>query len=80
MNKTIYRYYPEFDEDDCLLWHVVETTTDQIIQSCLFEDDAIEFCQRYESGAGFAGFTPSFILNKVSVKTDINAAFSAEFA
>jgi hypothetical protein len=76
----IYKYFPEFDDDDCLLWHVYETTTNQIIHSCLFEEDAQEYCRQYERGAGFAGFTPSFMLNKVSVKTDINEAFSAQFA
>ena len=74
-----YTYYPELDQDDCLLWHVYERSTDQIIESFLFEEDAAEFAVNLEKGCGFQGFTPSFMLVKAP-KTDINAAFSAEFA
>lgn len=79
MMNRLYTYYPEIDEDDCLLWHVYENTTQQIIDSFLFEDDAVEFMEYLESGRGFNGFTPNFMLVKTP-KTDINAAFSAEFA
>lgn len=79
MNR-LYTYYPEFDKDDCLLWHVYETATQQVISSCVFEDDAQEICEGLESGKGFAGFTPSFMLNRVLIKSDINEAFTAEFA
>lgn len=75
----LYTYYPELDHDDCLLWHVYENPTGQIIDSFLFEEDAEDFANDMESGCGFQGFTPAFMLVKVP-KTDINAAFSAEFA
>ena len=76
---TLYTCYPEFDENDCLLWHVYENTTQQVIESFLFEEDAINMVKDLENGCGFRGFTPSFMLVKTP-KTDINAAFSAEFA
>jgi len=76
----LYTYYPEFDKDDCLFWHVYENSTEQIIHSCMFEEDAEDMCRFLSNGGAFSGFTPSFMLNKVPVKTDINAAFSAEFA
>lgn len=77
--KKPYTYYHEFDNDDHLMWHVHETATDQIIESFYFEDDAQEWSKFWSNGGGFAGFTPSFILTKVS-KGDINEAFLAEFA
>lgn len=75
----LYSYYPELDEHDCLLWHVYENSTQQVIESFLFEDDAEEFADDLESGCGFQGFTPAFMLVKTP-KIDINAAFTAEFA
>lgn len=75
----MYRYYPELDNNDFLLWHVYENATDQIIDSFLFEEDAADLAYKLEKGAGFNGYTPSFILRKTP-KMDINAAFAAEFA
>ena len=74
----LYTYYPELDQNDCLLWHVYESQTHQIVESFLFEEDADEYARKMEKGMGFAGFTPSFMLVKPS-KTDINTAFAAEF-
>lgn len=76
----LYRYYAEFDKDDLLLWHVYENQTGQIVDTFLFEDDAQKRTMDLEKGIGFAGFTPSFIVRKVSIPTDINEAFAAEFA
>lgn len=78
MRKNLYTYYPEFDTHDCLEWHVLESTTEQIINSFLFEEDAQEYCLFLETGGGFAGFTPSFVLKKTQLG-DINDAFAAEF-
>jgi hypothetical protein len=75
-----YTCYPEFDKNDYLMWHVYEHTTKQIIESFLFEDDAIKFMTDLENGKGFNAFTPSFIVRKTPINTDINEAFSAEFA
>ena len=77
--KKQYTYYHEFDENDHLLWHVFENTTQQVISSFFFEDDAQAYCRFLESGGGFAGFTPSFIIKKTQ-SIDINDAFAAEFA
>lgn len=78
MNR-LYTYYPEFDNDDCLIWHVYENATQQVIESFLFEDDAINYMTELEKGKAFNGFTPAFMLMKVT-NIDINAAFSAEFS
>ena len=79
MTRRLYTYYPEFDNESNLLWLVFEEATAQIVADFWFEDDAEHFCNFLENGGGFAGFTPSFILRKVSTKTDINEAFAAEF-
>ena len=76
--KKLYKYYPDFDGDDNLVWHVHELSTDQIIAEYFFEEDAIELCYFLENGGAFAGHTPSFILTKVP--TNINDAFTAEFS
>ena len=73
-----YRYYPDFDENDCLVWHVFENATKQIIESFLFEEDAIHEAMRLDNGGAFDGFTPPFILRKTSF-ANINDAFEAEF-
>ena len=73
-----YTYYPEFDENDCLEWHVYETATEQVIATFLFEEDAVLETNRLERGGGFDGFTPSFMLRKVTFN-NINDAFTAEF-
>ena len=75
----LYSYYPEFNNDDELLWHVRETATDSVVGSFYFEEDAQTWSNFWSNGGGFAGFTPRFVLTKVS-KGDINDAFLAEFA
>ncbi len=76
--ETLYTYYPEFDDDDCLLWHVYENATRQIVASFLFEDDALEYMRFVEYGGAFHGFTPTFMLQRVTL--DINQAFASQFA
>lgn len=78
MNR-LYTYYPEFDENDYLLWLVFEEGTKQIVAEFWFEDDAQEYCEFLESGGGFSGFTPTFIIKKVD-GGNINDAFAAEFS
>lgn len=80
MTNRLYTYYPEFDADDCLLWNVYEKETQQVIETFLFEDDAVEFMENLENGKGFNGFTPSFMIRKTRNHSDINDAFSAEFS
>ena len=36
--KQLYRYYPDFDADDNLVWYVHELMTDQIVAEYFFED------------------------------------------
>ena len=75
---NLYRYYPEFNDNDELLWLVYENGSQQIVAEFFFEEDAVELCEFLESGGGFAGFTPKFILQKVSI--DMNEAFEMKFA
>jgi hypothetical protein len=74
-----YEYYPEFNDNDELLWRVYEKASQQIVAEFFFEDDAHNLCAFLEKGGGFAGFTPSFILKRVPM-TNINDVFQAEFA
>jgi hypothetical protein len=76
----LYKHYAEFDENDMLLWHVYELQTGHIVDSFFFEEDAIQRATEMEKGKAFAGFTPSFILRKVPIQTNINDAFAAEFS
>lgn len=74
----LYTYYPEFDENEDVVWLVNEKTTEQIVGEFWFEEDAVEFATFLERGGGFSGFTPAFILKKTH-SYDINDAFAAEF-
>ena len=74
-----YTYLPEFNDNDELLWLVYENNSDQVVAEFFFEDDAQELCAFLENGGGFAGFTPSFILQRVPV-SNINENFQAEFS
>ena len=64
----MYKVYHEFDEHDCLEWHVYEKSTEQIIATFFFEEDAVELATLLERGMGFAGFTPTFMLRKHSLE------------
>ena len=77
--KKLYICYPEFNDNDELLWIVYENATQQIVAEFFFEEDAEGFVKFLGNGGGFAGFTPKFILTKAG-KGDINDAFLAEFA
>lgn len=79
MKQRLYTYYPKFDADDYLEWHVYESTTEQVIDSFFFEDEAQNYTEFLENGGAFAGFTPSFIIKKTHLG-DINTAFASEFA
>ena len=74
-----YKVYHEFDSDDCVVWYVYEKSTDQILESFFFEEDAFALAMELDNGRAVSGFTPSFILRKVIPKNDINEAFVAEF-
>ena len=74
-----YEYFHVFDSDDQLYWRVYEKASEQVVAEFFFEEDAMHLCQFLEKGGGFAGFTPSFMLQKVPV-TNINENFLANFA
>lgn len=76
--KTLYSFYPEFNDDEDVVWLVEENSTGQIVGEFWFEDEAEELAKFLERGGGFNGFTPSFVLRKTSV--NINEAFAAEFS
>lgn len=77
--KKLYTYYPEFNNDEELLWFVYEESTAQVVAEFFFEDDAQNYSKFLESGGAFAGFTPSFMLRKF-IPGNINDAFSVEFS
>jgi hypothetical protein len=77
--KKLYTYYPEFNDNDELLWVVFEEATAQVISEFFFEDDASAACEFFERGGAFAGFTPSFVLKKTQFG-NINDAFDVEFS
>lgn len=71
-----YMYDAITDENDNVVWLVQETQTEQIINSFLFEEDALEYCNFMNRGGGFDGWTPHFML-KQSFIPDINEEFEA---
>jgi len=68
------------NENDDFIWHVYELTTEQVIQSFYFEDDAMAMAQFMERGGAFAGFTPTFMLRSVNLDFDtVNDEFTRAF-
>jgi hypothetical protein len=66
-------------EDD-YRWQVYETETNQVIKTFYFEDEAYDLAMFYNDGGGFAGFTPSFMLQSVTPSvTDVNEEFTRVF-
>lgn len=61
------------------LWCVYEKSTDQVIESFYFEDEAQDYMKFCANGGAFAGWTPSFMLVEFETraKTDINEAFNS---
>lgn len=70
---------PIQNDDGDFFWTVLETATDQVINSFIFEDEARSYARFLNKGGGFDGFTPSFVLTKVEIPEDINEIFAAEF-
>lgn len=70
---------PVQNNDGDFLWSVVETLTDQVIDSFIFEEEARSYARFLNGGGAFAGFTPSFMLLKIEAPIDINDIFAAEF-
>jgi hypothetical protein len=55
---------------------VYENATEQVYDFFLFENEA-KTCKTFlDLGGSFDGFTPSFMLRKIVVPSDINSVFS----
>ncbi len=59
------------------IWCVMETKTEQLIEAFEFEDDAVEHSNLLNSGVGFDGWTPHFMLQEVVVPKNMNQEFTA---
>ena len=68
-----------FDDDNYLVWAVVENATKQVINAFVFEEEAQELADKLENGAAFNGFTPAFFLIEPVVPESINDSFSRNF-
>lgn len=69
---------PVRTDDDDFLWCVVESKTNQIIDSLEFEDEAEEYCQFLNAGGAFDGDTPKFMLTPV-MSSHLNREFLSAF-
>lgn len=59
------------------LWCVFERSTEQVIKSFYFEDEATEYIDFLSEGGAFDGWTPAFILTEATKpKEDVNTSFS----
>lgn len=71
MSKYAYKVVKDEETND--FFHaVVERTTNQVIDYFFFEDDCQDYLKFLNKGGAFDGFTPSFILNKVEVRKDVD--------
>lgn len=74
-----YNVVPFAQEQD-FFWAVVETTTEQVIKTFFFQEDAVELQDKLNRGYGFDGFTPGFFNISFRVTTSIDDEFDAAFA
>ncbi len=61
-----YRYDSEMVDGE-KLWYVTEKTTSQVIKNGLDWENASKLTKRLNSGQGFAGWTPAFFLEEVTI-------------
>lgn len=54
---------------------VYENASQMVYDFFMFSDDAHACKKKLETGIGFDGFTPEFMLRKVKAKDDINTKF-----
>ena len=59
---------------DDFIWNVYEKSTDQVIDSFYFKDEALALARFLENGGAFDGFTPSFVLREIP-DPNVNAKF-----
>jgi hypothetical protein len=70
MNK--YNVIPLETDDHDFIWCVVESQTDQLIESFPFEDEAEESAKFMENGGAFAGWTPTFMLTEIEASITVD--------
>ena len=58
------------------IWCVMENKTEQLIKAFEFEEDALDYANFLESGGGFDGFTPTFVLREVVFERNVNHDFA----
>lgn len=70
-----YSVYP-VNEDGDFYWEVFENSTESTVDRFFFEEDARDFAKFLENGGGFAGWTPTFILQEVAAPKNLNQEFA----
>lgn len=63
------------DENNDPLYCILENATEQVVDAFLFKDDAHRRFKFLTRGGAFDGFTPAFILKKVSPPNNPNKEF-----
>lgn len=58
------------------MWELIERESEQVIGYYFFEEDAEAAARFMDTGGAFSGWTPTFILQEVANKRDINLEFS----
>lgn len=64
------------EHESNLFYCVYELATEQVYDFFLFEEDAIKCKEKLDRGHSFDGFTPSFMLKKIVVVSDLNSKFN----
>lgn len=72
----LYEIYEVEDEENNKFFCLYEKNTEQVHSFYLFEDEAREKKNFFESGGGFVGHTPRFLLREVQTKKNVNEEFS----
>lgn len=61
------------------LWSVYENASEQIVDSFVFEEDALNAIKFWRRGGGFNGWTPAFMTRKNYKPKDLNEDFRISF-
>lgn len=54
------------------VFEIVEKDTDHVVSETTVFSDARKILKRFNSGSGFAGWTPAFVLTKFKVPSGTN--------
>ncbi len=68
------------ENDGDFVWSIIETQTNQTIQSYVFAEEAEGYARFLNNGGAFNGFTPNFMLHKVVISDNINDQFIFQVA